>query len=475
MSRLRVAYYSPLPPAKSGISDYSAELLPHLAEHLDLHLIVDEGFRPDPSLAARFPMHGARALPALLSRSEIDLALYHVGNNADYHAGIVEALRATPGVVVLHEFMLHHLVRGMTIARGGAKGAADFVAAMRYAYGPAGESLARRSVESGIPLDVWSYPLFEPVVDASLGLIVHNATTRDRVLASRPDLDVAVVPHHLSLAELPAGAEGDRAELRRALGIEPEAIVFASFGFITPAKRLEVSLRAFARLRREVPEAVYLLVGEVSPHYDFAARLPEELARGVRTIGRTDLRDFLLYMAACDVAINLRYPSAGETSGTLIRLLGMGKPVVVSRLGAFAEIPDGCCAKIDLADGDDVEEEELLGVLRLLATDRAFRERMGENARRHLAERHTLAGSARGYADFLRSRAEAGLAGPGARPPIRAVPPLAPYPGDDLFSELARIVGAEAFDLGVEEGDEEALGALAASFAELGWSGSAKP
>jgi glycosyltransferase involved in cell wall biosynthesis len=471
MGRLRVAYYSPLPPARSGIADYSAELLQHLAEHLDLELIVDDGFHPDPSLAALWPVHGSRALAALLAQGRFDVVLYHVGNNADYHAEIVRTLRAHPGVVVLHECMLHHLVRGMTIARGGAEGAAGYIEAMRYSYGPTGESLARRSVGSGIPLDGWSFPLFEPIVDASLGLIVHNATTRDRVLASRPDLAIALVPHHLSLGRLaePGSAApssgSDPSELRRTLGIPPEAIVFASFGFITPAKRLEVSLRAFARLRREVPEALYLLVGEVSPHYDFAAHLPAELAQGVIPVERTDLERFLLYMSACDVAINLRYPTAGETSGTLIRLLGMGKPVVVSRLGAFAEIPDDCCAKIDL---DETEEDLLFTVLHRLATDRHFRERMGENARRHLAAHHTLAGSARGYAEFLRERVEAK-----ARP-SPSVPPLAPYPSHDLVAELSRIVGAEAFDLGVGEGDDEVLGALAGAMAELGWEGDGK-
>src|SRR6185436_17982899 len=178
-----------------------------------------EGFRPEGALAARFPVHGARDLRGRAAARRFDAVLYHVGNNADYHAEIVRTLVEVPGVVVLHEFMLHHLVRGMTVARrgAGAEGAAEYVAAMRYSYGPTGESLARRSVETGIPLDVWSFPLFERVVDASLGLIVHNATTRDRVLASRPGFPIALVPHHLSLGGLPAPESVDRATLRRTL------------------------------------------------------------------------------------------------------------------------------------------------------------------------------------------------------------------------------------------------------------------
>src|SRR4029079_10077049 len=104
--------------------------------------------------------------------------------------------------------------------------------------------LARRSLGTGIPLDAWSYPLFERVVDSSLGLIVHNDCTRDRVLASRPGTRIATVPHHLSLG---GAAEVSPAAARAGLGLPSAGLIFASFGFITPAKRLDVALRAFAR------------------------------------------------------------------------------------------------------------------------------------------------------------------------------------------------------------------------------------
>lgn len=456
---MRLAYFSPLPPARSGIADYSAELVPYLAEHVELELFVDEGARVDESLAARFPVRGDRAFPALWESGRYDAVLYHVGNNPDYHARTWAMLQRIPGIVVLHEAMLHHLVRGMTLAKGDLEG---YVEEMRYAYGRTGEALARRSLDTGIPLDVWSYPLFERVVDASLGLIVHNDCTGDRVLASRPETRIVKIPHHLSLRELeglPGGASPE--EARATLGIPSDAFVVASFGFITPAKRLDVALRAFARLRREVPHAVYLLVGEVSPHYDFAGILTASLppgAPGVTVVGRTELDRFLLYMLAADVTINLRYPSAGETSGTLIRLLGMGKPVIVSHTGAFGEIPDDCCAKIDL---DETEEELLAAVLRRLATDEPLRRRMGENARRHMAAHHTLPGSAQAYADFVREIVA-------ARPePFRPVPPLARAAPEDVFSELAAAVAAEAADLGVQEGDTEILAALAEVLVEL--------
>jgi glycosyltransferase involved in cell wall biosynthesis len=451
---MRLAYFSPLPPQRSGIADYSAELLPHLARHLEVEPFVDEGVKVAPEIAGAFTVRGDRAFPALWESGRYDAVLYHVGNNHEYHARTWKMLQRYPGVTVLHEPMLHHLVRGMTVARGDLEG---YVEEMRYAYGRTGESLARRSLGTGIPLDAWSYPLFERVVDASLGLIVHNDCTRDRVLASRPETRIAKVPHHLSLAE----SQGGEA-LRAALGLPPAGLLFASFGFITPAKRIDVALRAFARLRREVaPDALYLLVGEVSPYYDLECLLTPALADGVVLVGRTELPEFLRYMAAADVAINLRYPSAGETSGTLIRLLGLGKAVIVSNTGAFAEIPDDCCAKIDL---DATEEALLFAVLCALATDAELRRRLGDNARRHIAAHHALEGSARGYADFIRAVVAEKPA------PFRPVPPLAAYPPEDVLSDIAGAVAAEAVDLCADLGhdDDEILRELAAVIVDLG-------
>jgi glycosyltransferase involved in cell wall biosynthesis len=462
---VRIAFYSPLPPGKSGIADYSAELLPALAEHCEIELIVDEGLRAAPELAARFAVHGERALPGLLARGAVDAVVYQLGNNSDYHAGIYRSLFAHPGILVLHEYVIHHLVRELTLSAGDPAGPARYVAEMRYAYGRSGEAMARRCVATGVPLNPWSYPLFERAVDASRGVIVHNRCTRDRVLASRPLTRMATVPHHLSLEGLP---EIPVEEARAALGLAPGDFAVATFGFLTPAKRPGVLLRAFAQLRREVPAARLLIVGEVSPHFDFERIFTPELRAGVTVTGRLGLDRFLLYMQACDVAVNLRHPTAGETSGTVVRLLGLGKPLIVNDTGSFAEIPDDAAAKVPLndSDSDDSEEEVLLAYLRALAADEPLRRRMGENARRHMALHHSLAGSARGYADFVREIVETGAQ------PFRAVPPLAPYPEDDLLSDLIRETTAEMVDLGFQEEeteeDDELSREIAAALVEIG-------
>ncbi len=466
---MRIAYWSPLPPQESGIADYSAELIPALARHAEIDLIVGPGWRPSPAMVAGWAgwaglaTHPESAFAGLAAAGRFDAVVYQLGNNRDYHASLYHALLEHPGVVVLHEYVLHHLVRDLTFYAGDPEA---YVREMRYAYGLSGEALARRFVATGVPLDPWSYPLFERVVDRSLAMLVHNDFTRRRVLQSRPLARIAVVPHHLSLLSplsLPSAlSQGDApppaAAARAALGLSPDAFVVASFGFVTAAKRPGVLLRAFARLRRRAPRAVLLLVGEVSPHFDLAAVAAPELMPGVTVTGRLELDRFLLHMAAADVAVNLRHPTAGETSGTLIRLLGLGKPVVVSRTGAFAEIPESCCAHVDL---DETEEDLLVAYLERLEADEDLRRRMGENARRYAAAHHSLEASARGYADLLRHVVEERAA------PFRALPPLLPYAADDVAADLLRSVSADLHDLGVGEADDDLLGNVAEALVEL--------
>jgi glycosyltransferase involved in cell wall biosynthesis len=464
VTAVRVAFVSPLPPAASGIADYAAELLPHLAEHVELLLFPPpDGPPPVPAVASRFPVRPWRELVG----ADVDLRLYHLGNNHRFHGAILGAVAELPGVVVLHEYVLHHMVREMTLVAGRSR---EYVEAMRAAYGAAGESLARRAVATGVPLDAFAWPLFEPAVDAALGVIVHNETTRRRVLASRPAARVAVVSHHVAVEPAP-DPEEERRAARARLGLPDDDFLVGTFGFQTPAKRLDVLLAAFARLHAERPRARLVVVGAVDSVLDDVVAGARGLAGGlgeaVTVVGHVgELDRFLDWMRAVDVAVNLRHPTGGETSGTVIRLLGLGKPLVVSDAGAFGEIPDGCAAKVPV---DEREEDVLAAYLGALAADPGLGRALGGAARRHMAAHHSLAGSARGYADFLATVAAA----PGR--PAPRVPPLVPWAADDLFTEVMVSLAADAADLGLDDRDDDLLAALAAPVVELDLDAAAAP
>ena len=151
---MKVAYYSPMPPERSGIADYSAHLLPALRERLE----VDVARRG--------------------KRARGDVALYHVGNDPDAHEWIVDALRERPGVVVLHEYVLHHLIAGITIGRGDGKA---YLAAMERELGVVGRLLGLGVLDNLLPLLWETRPQDYPLV----GTILDLADGRDRALADR--------------------------------------------------------------------------------------------------------------------------------------------------------------------------------------------------------------------------------------------------------------------------------------------------
>lgn len=374
---------------QSGISDYSEDLLPYLGQFADIDLFVD-GYQPVSPAMAGFAVHSAWSRAAL---ARYDAVIYQMGNSPA-HAYIYRALLRHPGIVTLHEAVLHHLLSWMSWDRGDAR---TYINEFRYCYGAEGEALARRIILGQARVDFFDYPLSDRVIRSARGLIVHSKMARRAVLRVRPDAPVRLVPMGIPL---PAPQSDTRDEARRRLGLEAGALVIGSFGHINPFKRLDVALRAFRILRQTHPNAIYVLVGSVSPNYDIVQSVRMlGLDDSVRHVGYADAATFQDYVAATDICINLRYPSAGETSASVLRLMGAGLPVLVSRTGAFEELPDGSCVKIDV---DECEGDLVLEYLRLLAEDEALRQRVGANARRYVAEEHTMEREAQGYIAGLR-------------------------------------------------------------------------
>ena len=451
---MRIAYFSPLPPLRSGIADYSEELLPYLARGAKLNLFVDDGYEPAQRISERYPVYSHRRFADLSRTQGYDAVLYHVGNNSEYHEYIYRTLLVHPGIVVLHEYVLHHLIQGVTLARRDAEG---YAAELRYCYGQTGDELARAMIETGRAVDPFTYPMFERVVDASLGTIVHSDHARQQVLRARPKTRVTVVRSPFS-SEVVFKTRPYGAVSRTALGLPSDAFVIGSFGLITPAKRIEPTLRAFSRLRLELPQAMCILAGEIESGYDLRAVLDGGLGEGVVATGRVDMETFLQYMSVTDVAVNLRYPSAGETSATLIRLLGMGKPVIVSNVGSFTEFPDDCCAKVDV---DDLEEDILLAAMRALAMDDVLRKQMGANARRHVQSQHTPERTAQGYLGFMGDV----MAEP-RRGVAKELRQAARIPDEGMRGLIASLA-SEMAALGIGERDEAVLRDVATALVDL--------
>ncbi len=405
---MKVAYYSPLPPSRSGVADYSALLLPELARRVEVETARPGRFRRAP---------------------RADVSLYHIGNDPDAHGWIARALAARPGVVVLHEFVLHHLVAGLTLARGDARGYLD---AMERGHGLAGRLLAYGVIDGRIP-PLWetrpeAFPLAGDVLADATGLIVHSAFVEDRARAAGYGGPVWRIPHPAwPLPEITTAAVDG-------------SPVIGCFGHLNESKRIPQLLAAFARLRASRPEARLLLVGAL------ASRLAGlEVPEGVVREDYVSEERLWSLMAACDVIVSLRSPTMGETSGTAIRALTLGRPLVVSDVGWFSELPDAAAIRVAV---DEREIETLTAALERLASDEQERTRMGAAAR-SLAERdHSLAHVADLYAAALEEAAG----------------------GDAVRDGVLRDVAGAAGEVGIGAGDPGAA-ELSARLDEVGLGG----
>jgi glycosyltransferase involved in cell wall biosynthesis len=357
---VKVAYFSPQPPERSGIADYSALLLPALAERIDVDVV----------------RRGSRRL-----RRRADVSLYHIGNDPNAHGWIVEALRRRPGIVVLHDFVLHHLVAGMTLGRGDG---GDYLDAMEREAGPVGRMLAHGVIDELLP-PLWEnraadYPLAGEVLASANGLIVHSAYVERLARDAGYREPIWRLPHpawplpaQIAPPELPAGRT-----------------IVGCYGHLTPAKRLPQLLEAFALLRRRVPEALLLLVGSPSPGLE------------LDPVDYVDEARLWSLLAACQVCVNLRSPTMGETSGIVVRALSLGRPLVVSDVGWFAELPDEVAVKVHVGRE---EVRAIADALELLVLDPELRIRMGDAARALAQGEHRLDRVAEAYAAALEEAA----------------------------------------------------------------------
>jgi glycosyltransferase involved in cell wall biosynthesis len=315
---MTVASFSPLPPQRTGVAHYVSMLLPELRKHLEVTTISHA------------------PLPTPHSR------IYHLGNNP-HHAWIYEEAMRTPGVIVLHDLVLHHLIVEMTLARGDVDG---YIAALEASHGEAGAAWARGRA-AGLHSEMGNFlmPASVAVANRSRAVIVHNRYAADRLRSFGVTTPIHVVPHPF---EPQPAARGKRDEVRSRHGFTADDRVVGLFGFLTSAKRSEVVLAAFAQARARESRLRLLVVGEAAPNVDIDALRGD----GITFTGYVEDAEFAAYFAAVDRLVNLRYPSAGETSGTLIRAFEAGKPVAVSDYAQFAEFPDDCVVKIPFGDGE---------------------------------------------------------------------------------------------------------------------------
>ena len=360
---MTVGYHAPVPGSHSGVADYAGTL--------------------------------RRALERLGSvsgnPSEADIHLYHLGNNR-LHKDIYAQALAIPGVVVLHDAVLHHFMLG-------ALSHEQYISEWIYNYGEwrrdLGEELWRERARSAFDPRYFQYPMLRRVLERSRSVIVHNPGAA-AIAAAQGAKNIAIIPHFCELnnpAPIP-----EQARFRERLGIGQGTTLFGIFGYLREPKRIIPCIRAFQRLHTLRPDTALLLAGEsVSPDLDRILQ-SEATHPAINRLGHLSEHELAVASATVNCCLNLRYPGAGETSGIAVRLMALAKPVAVTDNTENSAFPHAAVLRV--APGI-AESAELFDHMLLVTEFPPIAREIGHEAQSHIRKHHALESVARKYWETL--------------------------------------------------------------------------
>lgn len=396
---MRVAFVSPLPPAPTGIADYSADVLRSIAGDHDVELFHDQDQVDLAALPSGSRLFSARELSDRHAASPFDVAVYQMGNGPA-HGFLYQHLTRLPGLLVLHDQVLHHSRARMFLDGPASRGyAADpsnaalrdaalqeialYRDEIRYSYPKQADRLSDVFLETTGTLLPYAYPLFRLPVEASRAVAVHNDSMARGLAEEGTGVPVARVVMPMSRVSVTPEA---LAETRRRHGIVAGELVIGCFGLLTREKRVASVARAVARALALGVRPRLLLVGPAPDPAGIWRTLIELGLRDVSILtGRVSAAELPLYVGTADVVAHLRYPTARETSAALLRVLAQGRATIVPDLRNLDEIPRDAVVRADMRD----EEGETLRAILRLAARPEERDRLGRAAAAFVAGAHS--------------------------------------------------------------------------------------
>ncbi len=392
--RLKLAYISPLPPARSGIADYSAELLPALAEFYEIEVIVDQGDVDDRWIKENCPIRTLNWFQEHHHR--YDRVVYHFGNS-HFHQHMFPLLDNVPGIVVLHDFFLANIQ-----AHRDIHGAAPHAWAQSLYASHGYHAIKERYTATDTADVIWKYPANLPILQRALGIIVHSENSRELArqwYGRSAALEWRVIP----LLRAAAGSF-NRTALRNELGFGADDLLVCAFGHLGPTKLNHRLLHAFvASSMASNPKAHLVFVGE-NDGGEYGQDLLETIshcthAAPIRITGWTDTETFRAHLAASDMAVQLRTLSRGETSAAVLDCMNYGLATIVNAHGSMADLDTNGVWMLP----DAFTDEDLITALNALASDQKLRQQLGERASDIVRTQHAPSACAQMYFNAIES------------------------------------------------------------------------
>lgn len=395
-TRPRLAYISPLPPERSGIADYSAELLPQLARFYDIEIVIEQANFDANRIEGHYPLHSSHWFRQ--HAHEFARVLYHVGNSP-MHKHMFSLFQECPGILVLHDFYLGNVMQYLDETRQ----APGLLA--RALYESHGWQAILDQKQSGLETTLWKYPCNRMLLDRATGVIAHSRHSRELAM----NWYGKAAGENWRTLPLMRGNRADfalRDGARARFDLLPNQFVVCAFGMLGPTKLNDRLLQAWqdSGLMHD-SHCQLVFVGENDPGqfgHEFEHRI--ELLGNVRITGFVSSKDYKNWLLAADSAVQLRTHSRGETSAAVLDCLLHGVPTIINAHGANAELPP----EVVLMLKDECEPAELAAALQQIQKDGELRQRLRQNALAHMDQWHAPQPVAEQYFQAIEYFAEYG-------------------------------------------------------------------
>lgn len=370
MRKKKVAWLSPFPPQRSGVANYSYWLVKALQPYFDIDLYYDND-EPPAELRNDFNTYELGYLPEL--SGDYDEVVYHLGNHSSFHKRIYELAWHFPATIVLHDYNLSGFVHE-AFYRDNAE---LYEQTLLEGYGDEARN-ALQTLSSGQMPDGMKFPMSHAIVARSKRVIVHHRWVKNQFQRNE---HIEVIPHFARLNYRPT--RNDVETFKGKLGLKSNHFVLTCLGFINRNKLPRLQIDVVRRLLDGGYPVQMLFAG--APAKD-VENLALEVAAGTNNeniifTGYLDEPDYFNAIFASDIILNLRNPSMGEASGTLMHALGAAKPTIVSNNNQYKEFPDKVCWKLT---HDENEAELLYEYLRAMLCDKNLREVISANSSEYI-------------------------------------------------------------------------------------------
>lgn len=386
----KLAFVSPMPPERTGIANYSAEILPALARYYDIELILAQDRIEYPWITQNGHIRDVQWLRD--HHDEVDRVLYQMGNSP-FHKHIFFLLREIPGIVVLHDFYLSDLLCWLEFMDNDGPIWEEALYAS-HGYTAVAERFHTQEAAKH------KYPSNIDILQNALGVIVHSEHASQLIRTWYGDelsIPISVIPLCQEQKNSP-----QKIMARNHLGFKDQDFIICNFGFLAPTKLNDRLIDAWINSILASGKDCYLIfVGEICGG-DYGEKISSLIHTStqkahIRITGFISDTEFQDYLAASDVAVQLRTRSRGETSSTVLHCLAHALPTIVNAHGSMAELDPSTVWMLP----DDFSTAELTEALETLWRQPERRRDLGAKGRKLIRAHHSPESCASQYAEAI--------------------------------------------------------------------------